>query len=202
MWVWVFQGFECFCISSYWWVCFLSLCQQLAWQQQVCWCLVSYGEISMNLSGCLLLLDHPLPYVLNENSPSIVSADPEHKSLEYTVLPLHVQSYTEKATQGCALVRRSLPRHTLKGRNCAACCGSHASSPLNTAANVHQVRKEAGEATRNVKPHEPCLPLPRSQGTHAYSMYNTSVIIWWTSPKAILLTLPRVSMPNPFILEW
>lgn len=143
MWVWVLQDLSAFAYLVDGFAFYLCVSNWLSSSRFVdAW--FSYGEISMNLSGCLLLLDHLLPHGLNENPPSIVSADPEHQSLEYTVLPLHVRSYTEKATQGCALGCRSLPRHTLMGRNSAACCSSHASCPLNTAANVHQVRKEAG----------------------------------------------------------
>ena len=63
----------------------------------------SYGEISMSLSGCLVLLDHPLSYVLNKNPPLVVSADPEQVALEHRGLLLHVQGCSEKATWGGAL---------------------------------------------------------------------------------------------------
>lgn len=50
----------------------------------------SYGDTSVSLSGCLVLLDHPLSYALNENPPLVVSADREQVALEHKGLLLHV----------------------------------------------------------------------------------------------------------------
>lgn len=63
----------------------------------------SYGEISVSLSGCLVLFHHPLSYVLTKNSLLVVSADPEQVALEHKGLLWHVQGCTEKATWGGAV---------------------------------------------------------------------------------------------------
>lgn len=63
----------------------------------------SYREISVSLSGCLVLLNHPLSYVLDKNPCLVVSADAEQAALGCKGLLLHLQDCPEKATWGEAL---------------------------------------------------------------------------------------------------
>lgn len=153
----------------------------------------SYGEISTKLPGCLVLLDHPLSYVLNKNPPLVIPADNEPKALEHKDLP--------------CMFRAALKEPPGEGPwDAAACWDSHRLSPL--ISTKHSIWWTPGEKNRHARPPEtwkhpiPVSPFPEDKGTRAYRMCNSSVCIWQASQKAILPSLPWVSMPNPFILEW
>lgn len=55
-----------------------------------------------SLSGNVVPLNPPLPYVVNKNPALVVSAYPEQLALEHQGLLWHVQSCTERDTWGGA----------------------------------------------------------------------------------------------------